>query len=100
MGHHRYLTLYIQSFFSLPVKRLSGERLTHEQVVDKLDDETVSYDVDLGVSGMFTQTLRISMRVEVDKYETAIAWLRDLIYGSEFDKERYVSFFSDLQNAS
>lgn len=30
------------------------------------------------------------MRVEVDKYEIAVAWLRDLIYGSEFDKERYV----------
>lgn len=36
------------------------------------------------------------MRVEVDKYETAIAWLRDLIYGSEFDKERYVIFFFGL----
>lgn len=33
------------------------------------------------------------MRVEVDKCETAIAWLRDLIYGSEFDKERYVICF-------
>lgn len=30
------------------------------------------------------------MRVEVDKYEVAVAWLRDLIYGSEFDRERYV----------
>lgn len=38
---------------------------------------------------MFAQTLRISMRVELEKYETAIAWVRDLIYGSEFDKERY-----------
>jgi hypothetical protein len=89
-GPSRYIQTYINSFFSLPVKRQSGERLSHEEVVDQLDDQTVSYDVTLGVSGKFAETLRVSIRVEVAKYELAVAWLKDLLYGSEFTKERSV----------
>jgi hypothetical protein len=74
------------------VKRRSGERLSHEEVVDQLDDQTVSYEVNYGISGMFAETLRVTICVEVAKYELAVAWLRDLLYGSEFMKERYVLF--------
>ena len=63
-------------------------KLSHEEVVNCLDDDTVSYDVGLGVSNNFADTFRVSIKVEKAEYETAIAWLRDLIYGSEFDKER------------
>ena len=72
------------------MKRQSGERLSHEEVVDQLDDQTVYYEVELGVSGRFAETLRVAIRVEVAKYELAVAWLKDLLYGSEFVKERYV----------
>lgn len=70
------------------MKRQSGERLSHEEVINKLDDETVSYEVGLGIANSFAETLRITIKVENAAYETAIAWLRDLLYGSEFDKER------------
>jgi hypothetical protein len=72
----------------LPVKRQSGEYLTHEQVINKLDNETVSYEVGLGMSGSFTELVRISVRVETALYEAAVAWLKDLIYGSEFHQDR------------
>lgn len=88
----RYVQPYLGSFFSLPVKRQSGERLSHEEVVDQLDEQTVLYEVNLGTSGMFAETLRVTIRVEVAKYELAVAWLRDLLYGSEFTKERYALF--------
>jgi hypothetical protein len=81
----------MSAFFALPVVRQSGERLTHEDVVNKLDNETVSYEVGLGISSAFAETLRITIKVETAQYETAIAWLKDLMYGAEFDKERYVS---------
>lgn len=70
--------------------RQSGERLTHEEVINKLDNETVSYEADLGVNGSFAETLRISLKVETAMYETAVAWVRDLVYASEFNKERLV----------
>lgn len=94
-----YIQAYLSSFFSLPVKRQSGERLSHEQVVDQLDDQTVSYDVSLGTSGRFTETLRVTLRVEVAKYELAVAWLRDLLYGSEFVKERLQITVAQIQQA-
>ncbi len=83
------LSTYISAFFALPIHRQSGEVLTHEEVINKLDDETVSYDVGLGTAGAFGEMLRISIKVEVASYETAVAWLRDLLFGARFDKERY-----------
>lgn len=62
--------------------------MTHEEVVNKLDNETVSYEAGLGVSNSFADTFRISIKVETALYETAVAWLKDLLYGAEFDKER------------
>ncbi|KAH8988959.1 Metalloenzyme, LuxS/M16 peptidase-like protein [Lactarius akahatsu] len=94
-----YIQPYLSSFFSLPVKRQSGERLSHEEVVDQLDDQTVSYDVSLGISGRFTETMRVTIRVEVAKYELAVAWLRDLLYGSEFAKERLQITAAQIQQA-
>lgn len=82
------MSTYLTSFFSLPVTRQSGERLTHEEVINKLDNETVSYEANLGIGDQFCETLRVSLKVETPLYETAIAWLRDLVYGSEFNKER------------
>lgn len=86
----RYASAYLTSFFSLPVTRQSGEHLSHEEVINKLDNETVSYESGLGLGDQFCETLRVSFKVETPHYETAVAWLRDLVYGSEFDKERSV----------
>lgn len=82
------MSVYLGSFFSLPVRRSTGERLSYEEVVNKLDDETVSFEVALGMGNAFTETVRVTIKVETAMYETAIAWLKDLVYGSEFDKER------------
>ena len=48
------------------------------------------YEASLGISKVIEETLRVTIRVEVAKYHEAVAWLRDLIYGSMFDKERYM----------
>ena len=42
----------------------------------------------MGTGNVFEELLRVSIKVEKDRYETAVLWLRDLFYGSEFDKER------------
>lgn len=62
--------------------------MTHEEVINKLDNETVSYETALGLGDQFCETLRVSFKVEAQQYETAIAWLKDLVYGSDFNKER------------
>ncbi|KAH9973401.1 hypothetical protein BJV77DRAFT_1056481, partial [Russula vinacea] len=76
-----FIQPYIGSFFSLPVKRRSGERLSHEEVVDQLDEQTVFYDM-----------LHVTIRVELAKYE-------DLLYGSEFTKERLQITVAQMQQS-
>lgn len=83
-----HVFIYLSSFFSLPVKRHNGEELTHEEVVNRLDNDTVSYDIGLGTNGRFMETVRVAIRVQTAQYESAVAWLKDLLYGSKFDKER------------
>jgi len=87
------------SFFSLPVRRSTGERLSHEQVVNKLDDETVAYGAELGTNGAFEELLRVSIKVEKNQYGTAVSWLKDLFYGSAFDKERLQITVAKIQQS-
>lgn len=56
--------------------------------MNKLDDETVSYEASLGFNGIFNEVFRASIKVETARYDAAIAWLKDLLYGSKFTKER------------
>ncbi|CAK5280254.1 unnamed protein product [Mycena citricolor] len=73
------ISTYLSTFFALPVNRQSGEKLTHENVVNMLDNETVSYEVGLGMSNVFAETLRISIKVELANYAGAVAWLKDIL---------------------
>ncbi|EPQ60716.1 hypothetical protein GLOTRDRAFT_30984 [Gloeophyllum trabeum ATCC 11539] len=96
-----YLSAYLASFFSLPIKRSTGEELTHEEVVNKLDNETVSYEVNLGtaIPSGFPELLRVSIKTEAKMYENGVAWLKDLIYGSKFDKERLQVTVAKIQQS-
>jgi hypothetical protein len=89
------MSAYPSTFFSLPVVRHNGVRLSHEDVVSQLYNDTVSYEATLGVLNSVENVLRVTIEVKHSAYETGIAWLRDLLYGSEFDKGRCV-FISDL----
>ncbi|KAA1091647.1 hypothetical protein PGT21_036499 [Puccinia graminis f. sp. tritici] len=80
------LPTYLHSFFSLPVNRKDGSRLSYDEVVHQLDTQTVEYDINLGCP--ITQTLEIYMKVEKSKYPTAVSWLGDLLWRSEFDADR------------
>ncbi|KAJ7225434.1 Metalloenzyme, LuxS/M16 peptidase-like protein [Mycena pura] len=93
------ISTYLSAFFALPVVRQSGERLTHEEVVNKLDNETVGYEVSLGLNNSFAENFRISIKVETAHYETAIAWLKDLMYGADFDKERLQVTVAKIQQS-
>jgi len=70
------------------VKRSTGEGLSHVEVVNKLDNETVAYGAELGTNGAFEELLHVGIKVEKDRYAATVSWLKDLLYGSDFDKER------------
>lgn len=65
--------MYQSSFFSLPVKRSSGV-VGYEDVVNQLAEVTVNYDASLGVKGGFPDVFQVVVKVETDKYSTAVEW--------------------------
>ena len=83
-----YVILYLNALFTLPLSFPDGTRLTHEEAINLLDKETVSYDVILGVNGSSNELLSVSIKVEVSKSATGVSLLRDLIYHSEFAEDR------------
>ncbi|KAE8250209.1 hypothetical protein A4X13_0g4900 [Tilletia indica] len=86
------LNLYLSAFFTLPVTRVNADGtktdLGFEEVVKMLDKDTVLYDIGLGESTGFTEHIEIIIKTEKNKYEGAIAWLRDLLWNSHFSIER------------
>lgn len=62
-------------------------------MIKQLDIDTTVYDASLGLSGYFCELVRIAIKVETAQYATGIAWLRDLMYSSKFDIERFVIFY-------
>ena len=86
----RYVNTYLSSFFALPIQRASSVRLSHEEVINQLDNETVSYSVKLGFDApqAFKDVVCVSIKVEIVHYDIAIAWLKDLVYGADFGEDR------------
>ncbi|KAL9104088.1 MAG: hypothetical protein Q9163_000940 [Psora crenata] len=81
------LAVYMENFFAAPMMR-EGRKIDFEQIIMELERDTVSYSLDSGGSLGNSETVSISIRLEVEKYETAIRWFKELMYQRVFDKER------------
>jgi len=80
------LAVYLENFFDTPVVR-NGVRIEFEQVVAELEKDTVHYDIGSAAYMDAAENIRINFRIEPEKYEIAIKWLRELIWDSVFDKK-------------
>jgi Zn-dependent M16 (insulinase) family peptidase len=81
------LSIYTEAFFNIPVQR-DGKTIEFEQVVVELERDTVGYSMDTARSLGNNEMLCVSFQVELEKYENAIAWLKELCWKSIFDEER------------
>lgn len=77
------ITLYLMNFFTTPITR-NGERIEFEDVVVKLEKDTIGYDIEPGPSN--GELLQITMQVEPDKYDTAIRWIRTVLFEAILDE--------------
>jgi Zn-dependent M16 (insulinase) family peptidase len=91
------LYLYLSSFFSLPLVLPDGTRLGFEEVVKRLDAGTVEYGIDLGA--YMHEAATAFVKVEKSKYGQGIAWLRDLLWSSEFDLDRLKTIATKLSQS-
>lgn len=89
------LSVYTEAFFNIPVQR-DGKTINFEQVVVELEKDTVGYSMENARPLGNSEMLRVSFQVELEKYETAIAWLQELCWNSIFDVERLRAINSRL----
>ena len=95
VGLRPLLPIYFENFFSTPMIR-EGKKIGFEQMIKELERDTVSFG--MGSDQMIGngETITIKLQVEVEKYQTAIQWLRDLIFSSIFDMKRIKSITKRL----
>ncbi|KAK2630019.1 hypothetical protein QTJ16_000839 [Diplocarpon rosae] len=81
------LPLFMDNFFNTPIVQ-DGKRVEFEEVVTKLEQDTISYA--MGGSGRMNDAegLVIQFQIEPEKYETAIKWIRTMMFDSIFDPVR------------
>ncbi|KAK5943462.1 hypothetical protein PMZ80_004469 [Knufia obscura] len=89
------IPIYIEAFFNLPLKR-GDTTIPFEQVVVELERETVGYDIETAAGLGNSECLRIEFQVEIEKYDDAIRWIRELLFHSIFDLERLQAINSRL----
>lgn len=89
------LSVFTEAFFNLPIYR-EGQIINFEQVVVELERDTVGYSMESGRILGNSEMLRVSFKVELEKYTNAITWLRELCWNSVFDVERLRAITSRL----
>ncbi|CAL3963099.1 unnamed protein product [Diplocarpon coronariae] len=85
--HRPLLPLFMDNFFNTPIMQ-DGKRVEFEEVVTKLEQDTISYSI--GGAGRMNDAegLMIQFQIEPEKYETAIKWIRTMMFDSIFDPVR------------
>ncbi|KAL3870528.1 hypothetical protein ACJMK2_038582 [Sinanodonta woodiana] len=88
-----YLPLFCEVLFESPVIR-NGVLISHEEVIQLLQADTLMTAASLGIQGetfscgSVPQVVQVLLKVELEKYEKGVAWLKDLLYNIKFTAER------------
>ncbi|KAK3328009.1 Metalloenzyme, LuxS/M16 peptidase-like protein [Cercophora scortea] len=81
------LPLFADNFFNSPVLR-DGQRVTFEDVVKELEQDTISYQLSgAGRVGDY-EGMAIQFQAEPEKYATIISWLHTIMFNIIFDPVR------------
>jgi Zn-dependent M16 (insulinase) family peptidase len=91
------IPIYWELFFDTPVM-MDGVRVEYEKVVEQLEKDTINLSITSGAYVDLPEAVRIRLQVEPAKYETAIRWLRTLLWDSIFDKKRIGITVSKLRS--
>ncbi|KAF1838330.1 metallopeptidase [Decorospora gaudefroyi] len=84
------LGVYLSNFFATPITK-DGKRMEFEEVIIKLEQDTIEYSVDRGSEIGSSEMLYIPFVAEADKFDTVVQWLRSMLIDSVFDTKRIIS---------
>lgn len=74
---------YLDTFSGLPVNRADGTKLDYQQVVKHTNADLIAT-----VMSSRGESLVFSVNVVKESYGIALAWMKDLLWGSVFSVER------------
>jgi Zn-dependent M16 (insulinase) family peptidase len=84
------LGVYLTNFFATPVIK-DGKRIDFEEVITKLEQDTIEYSLDRGSDVGNSEMLYIPFVAEENKFETVVQWLKTMLADSVFDTERVIT---------
>lgn len=84
------LGVYLSNFFATPVVK-DGKRMEFEEVITKLEQDTIEFSMDQGSGIGNTEMIYISFVAEANKFDTVVQWLKTMLVDSVFDTERVIS---------
>jgi Zn-dependent M16 (insulinase) family peptidase len=86
-----YLPILDEILFKLPATLDNGERLTKDEFVNQLEDQTVSFSCGVGLlGGSIPQMAYVSVQTENtegDGLATALTWIKRVLYQTEITGE-------------
>ncbi|KAE8440606.1 hypothetical protein EG329_007041 [Mollisiaceae sp. DMI_Dod_QoI] len=85
--HRPLLSLFMDNFFNTPIMQ-GGKRVEFEEVVTRLEQDTISYSMNGGSRLADPEAIAIQFQIEPEKYATAINWIRTMMFDSIFDETR------------
>lgn len=60
-----YGRMYMDTIFSSPIRIDDGNHINHDDVIQKLDLDIISYDASLGYQASFREYIVVTIKVEV-----------------------------------
>ncbi|POS87295.1 hypothetical protein EPUL_002276 [Erysiphe pulchra] len=85
--HLPLLPLFFENFFNTPIMD-NGKMVEFEEVVKRLEKDTVSFNISGGGNIGYDEGIAIKFQVEPEKYSAAIKWIHTMIFDSIFDETR------------
>ncbi|XP_067661811.1 uncharacterized protein C05D11.1-like [Haliotis asinina] len=98
-----YLPLFCEVLLESPILR-DGKLVSHEEVIAQLEADTLSSSVGLGVRGgkfscgSFPQVASVELKVEEDRYNQGVTWLKELLYQTQFTADRLKIIVNRMTN--
>lgn len=89
--------IYFENFFNSPVMK-DGVRIEYENVVEKLEEDTVAFSIEDAGPVDLSEEIRIRFQIEPEKYEAAIAWIKTLLWDVIFDTKRIEVFVAKIRS--
>lgn len=86
-GLRPLLPLFMDNFFNTPIMS-NGKQVEFEEVVTRLEQDTISYAINGGGRVGDSEGIAIQFKIEPEKYATAIEWIRTMMFDSIFDETR------------